>query len=435
MLAVAAVLTCIALTIAAVRLSPPWAIVLLTISSHIDLSGPTFDAQGSFGTLNILVSFVPPAALALRLGLLRARWTLSAVLLVAYIFTFLFHAGIPDNFVVGAVKYVAYIALFGLIGFSAIVVHRDFDLLRPVYLRTLTYAPLLLALLQSFALGGAFGTADGRFTSFSSPQSFALYCLGVAALALGSRIGLRIKLELVGVLFLAVLASGSRSALFGAVIMGTIWLVGQAFSTRRGTALFAATASLFFFVVAALIVAYPELIAVGRSTDALRELLSGRGDLTTIGTFDFRTNVAATALSLIASAGTIQFFFGSGFGGAAMAVLQTGSRATIESIDPNRALHNEYLRVMLESGVLGTVLLWGALFSMLLYTASRGWSPAVLYVSGPVVVGLLLENTLVGSASPSGWAAMLALTASAANLNEPVRQRASRKQQLKVDKW
>lgn len=404
----------VALILAALRLKEKSALVFLIVASHIDFSGPEFDAQSSIGVLNLITATIPPLILAIRMSLLRSRWTPASILLLAYCITLLFHVEFAGHFGLALIKYVVYVALYGLVAFLCVTGHRKFGLQDQATLRVLTYVPLGLALIQTFLLGGGFGTADGRFTSFSSPQSFALYCLGIAALTLASSLNLPQKLELTSTLMLMVFLSGSRSALFGATVMLMMWLLLHVFNRRRSTALFAFSTLLCAVVGAAFVLAFPKLLTVNRSTDALRQILSGNGDLSTIGTFDFRSNVSTTAWGMISDASSLQILFGLGFGAAALAVLATGSRANIDNIDPNRALHNEYLRVLLESGLLGSVLLWSALLGLVVFTSRVRISSAVFYMSGPLLIGLALENILVGSSSPSGWGIMLAITASAA---------------------
>lgn len=393
---------------------PKVALVALLLSGHLDFSGPDSSAQVDIGYLNLFKIVVPAIVLAVRLGYLRARWNLAALLLAIYVFSLIVQ--IPfTQFPLPLLKYIVYIGVYGLIAFICVRGHQLLRLQTLPVLVALTGVPIVLALIQTYVLKGVFGTADERFTSFTDPQEFAIYYLGISALILTSEIRLRVRLLLVAGALIAVLSSGSRTALICAATMLVVWCCLNLFSKSVSKSLLALATLGGLLLGSAFVVAFPSSLGTGRSTEAVVLFLSGDSDLTQIGTFDFRTNVAASAIDTLSSGGVLRTFVGHGYGAAAGAVLRAGSRATVSSVDPNRALHNEYLQVLLESGILGLILLFGALIALIVSTAKHGVNQTMILVVPAVVVALYFENVLVGSGGASGWGLMAALTASATN--------------------
>ncbi len=250
-----------------------------------------------------------------------------------------------------------------------------------------------------------------RFTSYVNAQQFALLItvlLGILAVEYRRSPSLASLIVIVAA-FVAVLASGSRTALLG-VVLGALVMVAWSLhkSHRRGALL--TTAALFAVMLVTL--------AAGStlSTQSLRALeivdvLRGNG--ASVGTLSYRIDIYDHANTQLHERDGLELLFGSGAGTARDSVLSSDAYiAPGTEIDPNRALHNEWLRIIYEFGAIGLTLFLAlvarvALTTMRLLngTDSQQWAVLPLVISAPVLILFLsIENVLALGLSGSGAA-------------------------------
>jgi O-antigen ligase len=106
---------------------------------------------------------------------------------------------------------------------------------------------------------------------------------------------------------------------------------------------------------------------------------------------------------------------GSGTSSGADLVLEGGFFGEA-NVDPNRAIHDEFLRAAYEWGFLGLfamLLFFGAVVKFGISIIREGTSPegwAFLAISVPLLISLSVENVLADSGSPGGVGYNLILT-------------------------
>jgi O-antigen ligase len=182
---------------------------------------------------------------------------------------------------------------------------------------------------------------------------------------------------------------------------------------------------------------------------ALRHLVShGRLNPDAIGTFEWRLGAYHTALDQIRTRPLIEDVFGSGTSSAAQAVVTFNPTAfPADTIDANRAIHNEFLRTFYEWGAIGSLLFlafWIVLIAGFARTIRSLGIRATQTFWGllpTLMLGLLLENVLAGSGTPvgTGFALVIAFTAAAtASANqrtEPNHAYSARTQLIPSTRW
>ncbi|HVX29565.1 MAG TPA: hypothetical protein VHA53_03715, partial [Nitrolancea sp.] len=169
----------------------------------------------------------------------------------------------------------------------------------------------------------------------------------------------------------------------------------------------------------------------------------GRFNPDAIGTFEWRLEAYRTAFDRIESRGVLANVFGSGTSSGADVILAFNPTAfPANTIDPNRSMHNEFLRAFYEWGVIGSALFLAFLVALLVgvfrQTRRFGWSTTWAFwgLLPTLLLGLLLENVLAGSGTPvgTGFALVFAYVAAAPALfaagTEVVRARADGAQLL-----
>lgn len=271
----------------------------------------------------------------------------------------------------------------------------------PAIVVPVTAGVLILAILRS-AFAPSFQGEPERFKSFSSAQSFAAFLVALYCVALCSKsLRLSVRLTLCGALAAAVILDGSR-----------LWMLGLVLSTV--VALFVSNAAAWMkvcvaglsIVVLALGIAEGDLVLglLARESPSNRiaaAIIAGyRGDPKSygLGTYRFRRELDFRALDAITSSGPGELTFGHGTSNSA--VLAGG---LARNPDPNRIMHDEWLRVLYEWGLVGTVLWLVFFFSIALYAFQgvkrrEGWySKALLIYLPAFALGLAGENIIAGA--------------------------------------
>jgi len=260
---------------------------------------------------------------------------------------------------------------------------------------------LLLAALRSI-LAPSFGGEVERFKSFSSAQSFAAFLVALYSIALCTKFPrLAVRLPLCGILMAALLFDGSR-----------LWMLGLVLSTI--VALLISNAATWFkvcmvgisVVVLTLGIAETDLVlnVLAREASSNRivaAIVAGyRGDSKSygLGTYRFRREIDLRAIDAIGNSSIRDLAFGHGTSNSAELA---GGLA--RNPDPNRIMHNEWLRVPYEWGIPGAFL-WLTFFASITLYAVQGVRSDQAWYSKPLLVylpafllGLAGENIIAGA--------------------------------------
>jgi O-antigen ligase len=397
-----------------------YALVVYLLLIQIDLAGLGNVALTSVGVTNVIRVVLLPTLLLWRTGLssssnpeLRklSRWW---VLFASYVVV----AVVWSPYKIPALKMTGYIYAYSVL-FMVFVNGWRKEWFNRRCLCFVLWASLFGATVQSFVLGNSYGSNkfEWRFTSFTGAQSFAPFLLCLIVLLLFSD-RWTVSTVAAGLGGLAgLILTGSRS-----VFLGLVWVLfisgflmaaraGQRVNLRlvlRRTVLGIASICVILAVV---VTQLPD----NRLNEMLLAMVSKDSTIDDIGTFGWRFSLYQTTLEELAGRDAGQLIVGSGTSSGARLVLDAGIDQE-ESVDPNRALHDEFLRSLYEWGLVG-------LFSLILFlfqafrvglskalaqNSLQGWAFLAIFV--PMLISLTVENFLADGASPGGVGYSLVLT-------------------------
>ncbi len=413
------------LALAVVTAPRRWAVLAFLIVVQVDVSGPGWASPTAVGIENAIKIIGLPLILLLRVGLPAQKpYRLPAFKLWGLFTAYVAIAGIWSPYHVSAIKMVVYLVSYAVVFLLFTGAWRT-RLLDTRQIAAAVWVSLLLAVLQTYALGNPFGSPpkliieQARFTTFSPPQSYAAFLVSAAALLLflPRRQDNRYETAMVALtgvgIAVGLVLVGSRYVFVGAAVLLIIWggftlwkRLHQSTMSRDSAIRAAAIGSAAFIILIGSVAA----VAPDNRIFALRKLVDhGRFNPKAIGTFEWRLDAYRTALKQIRSRPLIQDVVGSGTSSGARPVLAFNPTAfRANTIDANRALHNEFLRSYYEWGAVGS-----AIFIAFLVTLVVGFARSVRTLGvGPtqvfwallptLLLGLLLENVLAGSGTPVG---------------------------------
>jgi hypothetical protein len=374
-----------------------WSLIAYLLLSTIDL----VSANASVGALNAAKAILLPAYLLWRLRVHAGHEkTILAPLAWGALMVYAAVAGAWSLYPMFALKLVGHMAGSLLICLVFLRATKG-NYLEPAVVLPVTIGAMLLAVLRT-VFAPAFGGEPERFKSFSSAQSFAAFLVALYCVVLCSKsLRFAIRLPLCGALAAAVMLNGSR-----------LWMLGIVISTLTALLISSAPAwtkiciAGFSIVVVAMAVAEGSLILnlIAREAPSNRiaaAINAGyRGDSKSygLGTYRLRRELDLRALDAIDASSLDELVFGHGTSNSAQLA---GGLA--HNPDPNRILHDEWLRVMYEWGLLGT-LLWLIFFgSITLYAAQgmrrerSGYSKPLFAYLPAFALGLAGENIIAGA--------------------------------------
>lgn len=409
---------------------PGWFVLALAfLSSHVDASGGTLDSATTVGWLNTIALVVVPLLLLARFPPRRSRLTRVSVagavcgLFLAYVAV----STLWTPYRLAAAKQIAYLLYFWVLIAAVVrVLESDRRGLRRA-LWVFFGGGLSLGLLQSFVLGNPFGQAGGRFTSFTGPQGFAISLivslpLLFALLPQKQRwLAAPLSLALPCLVFL----TGSRSAFLLSVLVFTVTCVGLLLSAavRRRIGLPVLLSATSFGVLLLTAFAVPLLLTVNLGDTALSEgRIGGAVAAATgasanraeaLGTAAWRLGMYAATVEALRAGGMQETLLGSGTSSAASIVVDGGYAYrdyTAQDVDANRIVHNEWLRIAFEWGVVGlglAMVVFGITIRRLGETRSVAdpWQTLMLIIALLSVLAFsMIENLLASAGRPSGVA-------------------------------
>ena len=374
-----------------------WSLAAYLLLSTIDLGS----MNASIGALNAAKAILLPAYLLWRLRDYAGHGkTIVAPIAWGALIVYAAIAGSWSLYPMFAIKLVGHMAASLVICLMFMRATKG-NYLTPAIVLPVTLGALGLATVRSIFMPSFEGEPE-RFKSFSSAQSFAAFLVALYCIALCSK-SLRpaVRLPLCGALAAAVALDGSR-----------LWMLGIVLSTLVAMLVSDAAAWLkvciagFSVVLVVLAVAEGAVILGFMAREAPSNRIAAaitagfRGDSKSdgLGTYRFRRELDLRAIDAISSAPTEQIIFGHGTSNSAELA---GGLA--RNPDPNRIMHDEWLRVMYEWGLIGA-LLWLLFFGSITLYAIRGIrkrspgnsKPLLVYLPA-FALGLAGENIIAGA--------------------------------------
>jgi hypothetical protein len=274
-----------------------------------------------------------------------------------------------------------------------------------------------IGVIQTYLLGNEFGTSEDRFTTFTDPLGFAQFSIAILALLLflGTRTLWR-YLAIAASVF-GIVLSGSRYVFVATILLAVVGLALKAVTRRpelrlplllKGTAIGCAVVVL----LVSLLTYLPE-----NRINELTAYVSTRGaSVDDIGTLAWRFTVYEEAVNQIASRAPLNALVGSGTSSGGNVLLRMGPEYE-DALDPNRSIHNEFLRALYEWGAVGVSMLflflaqiarisWGA------YKVDHsGQAIALLSIFPALLLSLATENILAGAGRAGGTGYVLVVAA------------------------
>jgi hypothetical protein len=408
----------------------PFRFVLLAFlaASHFNLTTPGASATWTVGLGNTLRVMGLPLLLVVRSrarGLpIASRQPGFALWLGLTAYAAL--AVLWSRFPVAGVKMVGYLVSYGL-SYVALLwaFHRRERAVRLAIRDSIVVAAFLGAV-QTWILGSPFDHLEARFTSFTSPNEFAMYLPLACALILARR---RISLPTIAITALAgvlIVLGGGRAALLAYLAVVVVIPLGWA-AERRSPLRVGVVSGILAVAASAgilMIMLLPTMLrAVSRPEELPRfarpiGVLVGRYATSDIGTFRFREEMWRAVEDEAAAPGTVAFWRGNGTSSVGELVVNGAVQYRNYdewTVDANRLAHNEYLRAYYEWGAVGSALFAAFLLCVIgtglgrsMHDGGRVGSLAVTTVV-IIIFYLAVENVLAAAMAPVGLGCTLAI--------------------------
>jgi hypothetical protein len=397
-----------------------WSVVLYLLLVQIDLSAVGNFSTDSMGIENAIKVVVIPTLLLFKIRK-ELQFSPQARKYFGLWFLFVAYVGLASlwsPYRVSGIKMVGYLYAYSALFVVFTEAWRQ-DWFNAKTLMFAVWISLIGAAIQTYFLGNAFGDDDFqfRFTSFTGAQSFAPFLLSIVVLLLFRE---KLSISIIATVLAAaagILLTGSRS-----VFLGMIWvllLYGVFTATRSSKkidlGMILKRALLIGAAIAIILTTIVTLLPTNRLNEMMEAAMEKNATLEDVGTFGWRLSLYQRTLDELIHRSPVTLLVGSGTSSGADLVLEGGFFSEA-NVDPNRAIHDEFLRAMYEWGVLG-------LFALLFFLASAlklsvrmvkenaslaAW--AFLAISGPFLISLTVENVLADSGSPGGVGYSLVLT-------------------------
>lgn len=397
-----------------------YALLSWILSAHLDLSGSEWASASAIGWENALRIVALPTVLLVRMGFKR---TMQSCLRIRAFYIFLLFsmyialASLWSSYHISAVKQVGYMYAY-LVGFAVLLLAWNTNILSP----GIVWYGILGSVVLGFLKMLSEVSIEGRFTSFTSPQSYAEFLAAAMIVFFYSpQLAPLKRVAYAALTMLLVLLSGSRIGLIGTIIglMVTLlcflmrrrvkwWLLGYIGLFLLTTVLFGA----FYAFTTSQGLYFRALDMIG--------VLKGETELYEIGTFGFRLGMWNTALLLLRGFGAQEYIFGRGTSSSAEVALLFSARYDPATVDANRVMHNEFLRILYEWGIVGCAFFCTFILSLVVAIVSffnrrdyvAGFS--LLSFLPMLVLSLSTENILAasGGAGGIGFLIILAFVAS-----------------------
>jgi len=247
------------------------------------------------------------------------------------------------------------------------------------------------------------GDSPNRFTGFTTAQGYASLLAALFAMALGARtLKSWVRWLLCLSLLTALILDGSRIYVIGLILSTMVALL---VSYSRPWLKLLGVASVILIVLGlvaekdTLIRLVSEFAPHNRVADTINAVIEGNMHSTGVGTIVFRKQVYQRAFQALQESSLLELTFGHGTSNGRML------RGTLAPGvgDPNRAVHNEWLRILYEWGGVGLGLWFVFIFSVVLYALEGvhrdrlGHARPLLIFLPAFLCGFSTENILAGA--------------------------------------
>ena len=382
-----------------------WAIVSYLLLSVVDFN----TASAGIGLFNSIRGIVCPIVLLWRLRDFGGHGQMITAPIAWLMLTgYAAIAAIWSLFGLSAIKLVGEMAGSFLICMVFLRASKG-GFLTPKVVLPVTLGVITIALLRTAYIriaGDVFAKLSGdtpdRFTAFTTAQAFAALLTALFAIAVTSR---TLKPSTRWFVCLATLTAllfdGSRLwfiALLAATILALVIADTPSWTKILGLGAIALTI-LGILAASQPIVDFLQNAHQYRIAAAITAAYQGNRKDTGLGTVILRRNLDARATEMIKAGSVFEILFGHGTsnGRLVRGDLNKGIG------DPNRAVHNEWLRIMYEWGVVGTIL-WFLFIGSLMVFAYEGLKrdkygfakPLFIYVPA-FCIGVTGENIIAGA--------------------------------------
>jgi O-antigen ligase len=417
-----------------------WSMLAWLVMGNLDTTGPSSSVTAAVGWMNASKGILLPLYLLWRL---RSKIDNGAPPLPANLWMlFVLYATVASlwsPFPLAAAKLVGNLVgnfLTFVVLFKAV---RE-ELLGGREIKFLILASLGLGALQTFYYGGAAFGFDGadrppRFSSFIGPQQYAAFLVAFLAIALWHKaFNFKTRVGLIAAIGLGLVLNGSRTWFLGATLVLLVYL---AKSFRKVVAIVTLVAlSLGFGVLLVLNFSAmgPDVLTnpSSRITATLNALVTGQDTPQNVGlsNLNFRLAIYGKVLEELRDAGAVNLLVGHGTSSGGTVVMRVFPKSYKPGeLDPNRAIHDEWLRVLYEFGIIGSLLLLATLVTLVFELARRSErssrriaSTALFSFLPAFLLAFSTENLIAsaGNAVTMSLALMVALSWSP-QLRKPVR--------------
>jgi len=279
------------------------------------------------------------------------------------------------------------------------------------------------------ASGGMSGDTADRFTAFTTAQAFAALLTALYAIGVTSRISSWVRAPLCLGLVAALIFNGSRLWLIAMIVVTVLaLLVSEAASWAKIVGLGALLLALIGmtaaseYIIDALQGAHQYRIAA-----TITAVYEGNEKDTGLGTVVLRRHLDAKAWEMIRSGSVLALCFGHGTSNGRLVRGELNKGIG----DPNRSVHNEWLRIMYEWGFVG-IILWLLFVGSLMAYAIEGLKrdkygfakPLFVYVPA-FCIGVSGENIIAGAghAENVGLLLVIGIAAIALRVSQTSKQR------------
>lgn len=404
-----------------------WAIPCYLLVAQIDSSGADLASASTLGIENSLKVIVLPTLLLLRIGWRRHKVLNWPPLTKIWLLFFLYvaAAALWSPFQLSAIKMIGYLYSYSVLFLVFSYAWLE-DWIDEKVLAAIVFVVLALAVVQTYLMGNLFGYSEGenRFTTFSDTESFSAFLIALLSLLLFSAQtqGRRRRFACLIGLGLGIVLTGSRYVFLGLIL---VFLAASIFHAMRA----GKRIRLGLLLRRASMGLVPMILLVGLITQVFPQnrlnqlaLLSGSHDVEEIGTFGFRLAMYQVTLGQLEGRNTRELLFGTGTSSGANAALKFDPTVyTVDTVDGNRIIHNEFLRAFYEWGVVGLLLLilfvvqlFRSCFDLLRRSRTRG-AMAFLAIFPTILIGLAVGNVLAEAGLPGGTGYVLVLACAAAS--------------------
>ena len=375
---------------------PRWAVIGYLLLSNIDIGSQ----NASIGALNTAKAMILPVFLLWRFRPYAGHGRLTAAPVIWLLLTgYVAIASMWTLYPSYALKLVGHLLGSLLIAMMLLRASKGgYITIRTVVM--VSIGTLAIAAAHWFLLHDWGGEPD-RFSTFADAQSFAAFVTALYCAIITSRsLSVLVRFTLGASLVLSVLLNGSRTwligllassllAIFVSQVRSWVKLMSFVLTLMTGTVLIAEFTSIMGWVA--------EASGSNRIARAVSDAYAGNYKSSGLGTLKLRQTLFRRTVAGIESSTPMELMFGHGTcNGAQIA-------ATIsKNPDPNRALHDEWLRALYEWGIVGLVLWLAFIASLVHYSlrAIRGGGdyaqPLFTYLPA-FAIGLSGENIIAGA--------------------------------------